>query len=155
MKKILSTKNLLLSSLLVFLRTQKINPMYKSFFLILFLLPLFVSSQTLPKDCYGFYAGEMVAYTVMKNDVEMNIEKHDVEVHVTDQFVSYTSGNLMLKGTYTFLKQTGSQYLIKAVLTNGKSVNYELDLLWDKKQKSLFLAGKNGEPDLLLEKLDS
>ena len=107
-------------------------------FLILFLLPVFISAQTLPKDCYGFYAGEMAAYTVMKNDVEMNIEKHDVEVHVADKYVSYTSGTLTLKGTYTFLKQSGSQYLIKAVLTNGKSVNYELDLLWDKKQKSLF-----------------
>ena len=122
--------------------------------IFLFLLPVFISAQTLPKDCYGFYAGEMTAYTVVKNDVEMNIEKHDVEVHVADKYVSYTSGTLTLKGTYTFLKQTGSQYLIKAVLTNGKSVNYELDLLWDKKQKSLFLAGKNGEPDLLLEKLD-
>ena len=129
--------------------------MKKNLSLFLFLFPIFLSAQTLPKECYGFYAGEMAAYTVMKNDVEMNIEKHDVEVHVAAQYVSYTSGTLTLKGTYTFLKQTGSQYLIKAVLTNGKSVTYELDLLWDKKQKSLFLAGKNGEPDLLLEKLDS
>jgi len=128
--------------------------MYKSFLFVLFLFPFFISSQTLPKDCYGFYAGEMAAYSVIKNDVEMNIEKHDVEVHVTDKYVSYTSGNLTLKGTYTFLKQTGTQYLIKAVLTNGKSVKYELDLLWDKKEKSIFLAGKNGEPDLLLEKLE-
>jgi len=128
--------------------------MKKQLFLILFLFPIFISAQTLPKDCFGFYAGEMAAYTVMKNDVEMNIEKHDVEVHVADKYVSYTSGKLTLKGTYTFLKQTGSQYLIKAVLTNGKSVSYELDLLWDKKEKSLFLAGKNGEPDLLLEKLE-
>ena len=155
MKKILSTKNLFLNLLPVFLRTQKNSPMSKSFLLILFLFPAFVFSQSLPKDCFGFYAGEMAAYTVMKNDVEMNIEKHDVEVHVAEKYVSYTSGTLSLKGSYTFLKQTGSQYLIKAVLTNGKNVSYELYLLWDKKQKSLFLAGKNGEPDLLLEKLDS
>jgi len=128
--------------------------MYKTFLVVLFFFPFFISAQTLPKDCYGFYAGEMVAYSVIKNDVEMNIEKHDVEVHVTNKYVSYASGNLTLKGTYTFLKQSGTQYLIKAVLTNGKSVKYELDLLWDKKEKSIFLAGKNGEPDLLLEKLE-
>jgi hypothetical protein len=114
-----------------------------------------VSAQALPKECFGFYAGEMAAYTVVKNDVEMNIEKHDVEVHIASDYIAYTSGSLALKGTYTFLKQTGNQYLIKADLSNGKNVSYQLDLLWDKKKKTLFLAGKNGEPDLSLDRLEN
>ena len=113
------------------------------------------AAQQLPKECFGFYAGEMAAYTVMKNDIEMNIEKHDVEVHVTSDYISYSSGTVALKGSYTFLKQSGSQYLIKADLTNGKNIRYQLDLLWDKKRKTLFLAGKNGEPDLYLERLEN
>jgi len=117
--------------------------------------PVVSTAQELPKECFGFYAGEMAAYTVMKNDIEMNIEKHDVEVHVTSDYISYSSGTVVLKGAYTFLKQTGTQYLIKADLTNGKNIAYQLDLLWDKKRKTLFLAGKNGEPDLYLERLQN
>lgn len=113
-----------------------------------------VFADDLPKECLGNYAGEMAAYTVLKNDVELNIEKHDVHVHLTSQGIFYSSGSIELKGTYTFLKQSGSQYLIKANLTNGKSVSYQIDLLWNKKTHSLFLEGKNGEPDLTLVKLD-
>jgi len=111
-------------------------------------------AEDLPKECLGNYAGEMAAYTVMKNDMQLNIEKHDVRVGITTHEIAYTSGNIELKGSYTFLKQSGTQYLIKAKLTNGKSVFYEIDLLWNKKERSLFLEGKNGEPDLILVKLD-
>ena len=111
-------------------------------------------AEGLPKECLGNYAGEMAAYTVMKNDVELNIEKHDVHVKILADAIHYTSGQDQLKGTYTFLKQSGAQYLIKATLSNGKNVTYQIDLLWNKKERTLFLEGKNGEPDLTLVKLE-
>ncbi|MBI3136733.1 MAG: hypothetical protein HYZ14_18815 [Bacteroidetes bacterium] len=122
----------------------------------LFLLFVGVAAmaEELPRDCYGSYAGEMAAYSVLKNDVELNIEKHDVFVSLKADGIFYSSGTIELKGSYTFLKQSGSQYLIKASLTNGKNVSYQIDLLWNKKSRSLFLEGKNGEPDLTLVKLD-
>jgi hypothetical protein len=96
-------------------------------------------AEDLPKDCLGTYAGEMAAYSVMKNDLQLNIEKHDVHVQITTHDIAYVSGNIELKGRYTFLKQSGTQYLIKATLSNGKSLAYQIDLLWDKKARSLFL----------------
>lgn len=128
------------------------KPVLVAFALALSLISI---AQALPKECFGFYAGEMAAYTVVKNDVEMNIDQHDVEVHITDAFIFYTSGTMTLQGTYTCLKQSGNEYLIKAELTNGKSVSYQLDLLWNKKKRTLFMAGKNGEPDLSLERLQN
>lgn len=113
-----------------------------------------VFADGLPKDCIGHYAGEMAAYKVFKNDIEMNIEKQDVHVQISATHIYYKSGGLQLKGTYTFLKQSGNQILINADLSNGKSVAYKVDFIWNKKKETLYLAGKNGEPDLILEKLE-
>jgi hypothetical protein len=112
-------------------------------------------ADELPKDCLGVYAGEMQAYTVTKNDIEMNIEKHDVRIHIARHDIFYSSGQIELRGAYTFLKQSSTQFLIKVNLTNGKNISYQIDLLWNKKARTLTLSGKNGEPDLILEKLDS
>lgn len=113
-----------------------------------------VFSEELPKDCLGVYAGEMKAYTVTKNDIEMNIEKHDVKIQITRHDVFYSSGQIELRGAYTFLKQSGVQYLIKVNLSNGKNISYQIDLIWNRKASTLTLSGKNGEPDLILEKLE-
>lgn len=128
--------------------------MMKYLALVSFLLVLVnANAETLPKDCFGEYAGEMAAYTVMNNDVELNIEKHDVKIEISAEKINYKSGMIELNGTYTFLKQSGTQYLIKCKLSNGKSVSYDIDLIWNKKAKTLFLSGKNGEPDVTLEKI--
>lgn len=113
-----------------------------------------LAGEELPKECLGYYAGEMPAYTVTRNDIEMNIDKHDVSLQITRYDIFYKSGLIELKGSYTFMKQSGSQWLIKANLSNGKNISYQLDLLWTKKTRTLLMSGKNGEPDMILEKLD-
>lgn len=128
--------------------------MKKLFVFVFVSFSVMTFSQELPKECLGFYAGEMPAYTAVKNDIEMNIEKHDVSIQITRYDVYYKSGLIELHGGYTFLKQSSSQYLIKANLTNGKNISYQIDLIWNKKQRTLFYAGKNGEPDLTLEKIE-
>lgn len=137
------------------LSQNTIMPMKKLLTLLLLTVSASLFSEELPKDCLGMYAGEMEAYTVTKNDIEMNIEKHDVRIQITRYDVFYTSGMIELHGGYTFLKQSASQYLIKVNLTNGKNISYQVDLLWNKKLKSLLVSGKNGEPDLTLEKVDA
>ena len=118
--------------------------------LLLFTVSSVVFAEELPKDCLGIYAGEMAAYTVTK----MNIEKHDVKIQITRHDIFYSSGQIELRGGYTFLKQSGSQYLIKVNLSNGKNISYQMDLIWNKKARTLSVSGKNGEPDLTLEKIE-
>ena len=108
----------------------------------------------LPRSCFGDYAGVMQAYDVVKNDVEMHIEKHDVRVSITETEIIYSTGNITLKGGYTFIKQSKVEYLIKANFSNGKSLSYEMNFIWNKKLKTIHIAGQNGEPDVDLEKLD-
>ena len=70
--------------------------------------------EELPKECLGYYAGEMPAYTVTRNDIEMNIDKHDVSLQITRYDIFYKSGLIELKGSYTLIYsaiffQIGSQ----------------------------------------------
>lgn len=117
-------------------------------------ISVIAGEDDLPKDCLGHYAGQMPAYTVVKNDIEMNIDKHDVKIQITRHEVFYSSGTIKLSGAYTFLKESGNQYLIKVNLTNGKNISYQLDMIWYKKTKKLLVTGKNGEPDVQMEKVE-
>ena len=70
--------------------------------LLLFTVSSVVFAEELPKDCLGIYAGEMAAYTVTKNDIEMNIEKHDVKIQITRHDIFYSSGQIELRGGILF-----------------------------------------------------
>lgn len=126
-------------------------------FLLLFVLMaggVEASAQKLPKNCFGDYAGVMPAYDVVKNDVEMHIDEHDVKVSITETEIVYYSGSITVRGQYEFFKQDKSEYLIKASFSNGKNLSYQMDFIWSKKNNSIRINGKNGEPDVELEKLD-
>ena len=51
------------------------------------------------------------------------------------------------------IRQTANEFLLKAQMTNGQSVNYELELVLNRKDNTLKVYGKNGEPDFELEKI--
>ena len=125
---------------------------------ILLIIGLLVSSITiasdLPGKALGKYAGEKPAYTAMKDDTEISIEAQDVFVTIKEDLLVYKIGSVTLSGGYSAMKLDGGNYSIKAMLTNGKNLEYALEFLWSKKTKNLTLIGKNGEPDTLMEQLD-
>ena len=112
------------------------------------------TSQKLPKSCYGDYAGEMEGYVVLKDDMEIQIDPHDIKISISGEEIVYYSGSITVRGQYEFIKQSGSEYIIKATFSNGKSLTYEMEFLWNKKEETIMITGKNGEPDCMLEKLD-
>ena len=74
--------------------------MTKTLVLLLSLITLSVSHANLPKNCLGQYVGEIPSYSVIKNDVELTVNKQDVQVTITEKTVFYKSGNLILSGIY-------------------------------------------------------
>ena len=126
------------------------------FFILLF--PFFnttVFSEDLPKECFGKYGGEMSAYSVIVDGLELDIEAHDVFIRVTSEMISYKGGNLKLSGSYTTIKQGKDEYIIKALLTNGKTLSYEMDFIWNKKQNIIYVTPKNGQSEVTLERIGS
>ena len=133
----------------------KQNPM-KTFVLLTFLIGFSVSSIAggLPKTAFGDYAGEMEAHTVVKNDIELTIEKHTVNLTITPDDIIYESGDIKMTGTYETIKGEKNEFLIKANFSNGKSVFLEMEFKLNKKNKTVLVTGKNGQPDVLLDQLE-
>jgi len=109
--------------------------------------------EELPKASFGRYGGEMPAYTVIVDGQTIAISSHDVFITVSAEAVIYSGGNLEMTGSYTVYKQSKNEYVIKANLTNGKSVNYELDFTWKKKDNKIYITPKNGQSEAILERI--
>ena len=43
---------------------------------------------------------------------------------------------------------------LKAELTNGKSLRYEIEFVWNKKQDLIYITPKNGQSKAILERVD-
>lgn len=114
----------------------------------------FLSCGSLPKDCYGKYGGEMPAYTITLNGNSLLIAKHDVYIEITEGLIKYVGGDLRLKGTYAYYKQNKREYLIKTELSNGKTIHYQISLIWNKADKKLYLTPQNGQSEAVLEPLN-
>ena len=96
----------------------------------------------------------MPSYTVEVNGNEVFMEKHDLYIRITPTEISYKSSHVDLVGTYTVLRSYKNTYLIKALVSNGKTIQVEFDLVWNKKTLTLLVTPKNGSVQALLEKTD-
>jgi hypothetical protein len=121
---------------------------------LLFVGVLFLRGSELPTSCYGTYGGKMPSYTVEVNGNEVFMEKHDLYIRITPTEISYKSSHVDLVGTYTVLRSDKNTYLIKALVSNGKTIQVEFDLVWNKKTLTLLVTPKNGSVQALLEKTD-
>ncbi|MCG8576225.1 MAG: hypothetical protein MI810_15145 [Flavobacteriales bacterium] len=127
----------------------------KTLLLTLFLsVSIFALSEEIPKSSCGEYAGEMEAYTLLKNDVEMEIDKHEVTLVLNEEDIKYSSGTIKMTGTYEAIKEGKNEFLIKASFSNGKTVSYEMEFVLNTKKQTIMVQGKNGQPDVLLDKLE-
>ena len=136
----------------VTLNELRLSLMKNVFLFLVVIVACGALADELPKAAFGKYAGEMESYTITSNDVEMEIEKHDVTI--TENQVIYISGKIELKGSYQTFKQSKTEYLVKASLSNGKNIQYQIEFTWNKKNKTLLLTGMNGEPDVMLDLLE-
>lgn len=96
----------------------------------------------------------MPAYTVEKDGMMLEIDAHDVYITIAENEITYVGGDLTLSGSYTVFKQNKNEYVIKSKLDNGKSLHYELEFVWNKKENTLYIAPKNGQSEVYLERMD-
>ncbi|WP_027419731.1 hypothetical protein [Crocinitomix catalasitica] len=120
--------------------------------LVLSIIPSF--ADELPKNCFGKYGGEMPAYFVMLDGSEIKIDRHDVYLTLSEGKLIYTAGTIELSGTYTALKQGKNEYVVKCILSNGRSLEYELNLIYFKEEQKIYLSPNNGQSAANLERID-
>jgi len=121
--------------------------------LVSLMMGLIVLAQDLPKASFGRYGGEMPAYEVYIDGQPISIRPHDIYIALSAEKVVYTSAHLELVGVYTVFKQNKNEYVVKAQLSNGKSVNYEMEFTWNKKDNKIYLSARNGQAAAILERI--
>lgn len=110
-------------------------------------------AEELPKVSYGKYGGEMPAYEVYVDGQPLSISSHDIYISIFADKVIYSSAHLELSGAYSVFKQSKNDYVVKAQLSNGKSVNYEIEFTWSKKENKIYLSARNGQAAAVLERM--
>lgn len=131
--------------------------MIKKGLIVLFtvMMGMFVYAQELPKTSFGTYGGEMPAYEVYVDGQPISISPHDVYISLFADKVVYRSEHIGLVGTYSVFKQNKNEFVVKAQLSNGKSINYEMEFTWNKKEDRIFLSARNGQAAAILERISS
>lgn len=125
------------------------------FYFLLVFLEIAVYAAELPKMSFGKYGGEMPAYDVYVDGQPLSIRAHDVFISIYPDKVVYSSEHLELSGPYSVYKQSKIEYAVKTQLSNGKSVNYEFEFTWNKKENKIYLTAKNGQVAAVLERMDA
>ena len=134
---------------------RQLNPliiMKKAAFFTLCFFAYVANSTDLPKGLVGQYSGEMEAFSFIHNDIEISAASQDIKILFTENGILYTSGTIEYRGAYQLVFQDDKKYIIKTIMSNDKSMSFEMNLVYDKKLKSVVMTGENGIPDALLEK---
>jgi hypothetical protein len=107
----------------------------------------------LPKRSLGLYAGEIGSYTINLNGKEVLIDGHDIFITIKEDVLIYKAGKLVLSGNYSVLKQNKNEYVVKGMLSNGKSIQFEISFIYFKRQAELDLSPLNGRETVTLQKM--
>ncbi len=113
--------------------------------LILLIFVQISFGHDLPKVAYGKYGGEMPSYEIEMDGMIMNINAHDVFITITESEIIYKGENLVFSGEYSVFKENKSEHLIKSTLSNGKSLEYRIDFIWNKKDQQMYMTARKGE----------
>lgn len=118
--------------------------------LILLLLPIVSSAQSLKKKYIGVYRGSISAYVLSVGNSTLTVDAASIVIAFSnDQTCVQTIGNDQLNGTWSVVSETKTTYTIEMKLNN--QVMLERCVL-EKKSKKLLREGFYPQPDALLDK---
>jgi len=119
-------------------------------------LVLFVSiaanSTDLPKVCLGQYEAKVPAFEFVDNNNTIKASAYDVKLVLFEDHIKYYCGEIELTGFYESVEDSSGEVNMAVTVTNSISIDFDFNLLLDKKTKSLKIIGLNGVPEAQLPK---
>ena len=107
----------------------------------------------LPKNCYGVYKGEVGSYSIVKNEKEITIASHEIELDISPEWLVYRAGNISFTGKYDIESESNGEYVIVAFLKSNK-METQIEVQVNKKGKIANVHGTEGRPDVALSKVN-
>ncbi|MBD3639039.1 MAG: hypothetical protein HUJ25_16915 [Crocinitomicaceae bacterium] len=121
----------------------------------LLILVFAVQEVSIPKKIAGQYFAEAESFQFEDNEHTVEASSYDVTVILRDEYMWYTVGNMKLFGSYNSVEDKGGLVTIKATVSNDISIEFDVEMIVDKKKDTLIIKGTNGTPDTKLEKQEN
>ena len=112
------------------------------------------SSITIPKKVIGQYDAEVPDFEFEENGQTKKAAGFLLSIKLRETNLLYRMGTMEYSGTYTEVLQKGGFVDIKVNVTNNNSLEFDLDLKWDKKTKTLSVKGIKGIEEVICSKVD-
>ncbi|MFT4599911.1 MAG: hypothetical protein ACI857_000078 [Arenicella sp.] len=126
--------------------------MKKALFLIAILAANVANSTDLPKICLGQYETEVPAFEFVKNDQLIKASAYDVKLVLFKDHLSYFCGSIEFTGFYDMIENSADEVNMNISVTNSISVDFDFELLLDKKSKTMKMFGLKGVPEMSIPK---
>ena len=121
--------------------------MRKATLLFIFFIAINVKSNDLPKVCYGQYDAMMPAFEFEDNNKIHKASAYKVSIRLTPGVVYYTCGSLSFTGTYSNVDQEKEEISMLVSISNSISINFDFNVMVNKKTRNLKISGLTGLPD--------
>lgn len=121
-------------------------------FLLAIVFATSASAFTLPKKILGQYDADIPPFQFEEDGEIVQASGYSVSILLRDTYMWYRAGNMKFRGTYSSVVEEGQLVDIKVEVSNKSSVAFPLELIVNKKTKSLILKGLKGIDQVQLEK---
>lgn len=120
--------------------------------LMLIFIATSASAFTLPKKILGQYDAEIPPFQFEEDGEIIQASGYTVSILLRETYMWYRAGNMKFRGSYESVVEDGALVDIKVNVSNKSSVAFPLEMIVNKKTKSLILKGLKGVNQVKLDK---
>lgn len=125
----------------------------KKFILITFVLSLSTAfSISIPEKIIGQYQAEIPSFEFEDNGRTVHAAGYTLNLLLREDYMWYKTDMLEFYGEYTDLKEKGDIFDVSIAVSNDLSIDFDLDISYNKKTGSLAVKGMKGLPEVELTK---
>ena len=110
------------------------------------------NSTDLPKVCLGQYETKVPAFEFVQNDMLIKASSYNVKLVLFKDYLKYFCGSMEFTGFYEEIDDSSDEVNLSVSITNNISVDFDFELLLNKKTKSIQISGLKGVPVTKLPK---
>ena len=110
------------------------------------------TSITIPKKVIGQYDAEVPDFEFEENGQTKRAAGFTLSILLRETNLLYRMGTMEYSGTYTEVVQKGAFVDMKVNIKSNSTLEFDLDLKWDKKSKTLAVKGIKGIDEVVCNK---
>lgn len=104
---------------------------------------LLMLNSGVAEDSFGTYRGNVDAYEIVINETPIQVSASVVTIEIKSNSIAYKSEGLELEGDYEVVKSEKKYQFLKANMSNGKSLRFEMYFKVHEKGKTVIITDED------------